>query len=462
MTVPLIVACAFFMENFDATVITTALPSIGQTFGVSAVEAGTGMTAYFVALAAFIPVSGWAADRFGVKTVFRLSMALFTLASVACGLCQSLEQFIAARIVQGAGGAMLVPVGRLAVLRAVEKAEFVRAMSWVTTPALVGSVIGPPVGGFLTTYVSWRWVFLLQVPVGLLGIILVTRYFAPDRGRDRRPLDWVGFLSIGPGIALLVAALEIAARGETGAALPLALLGAGAAVLTVAVLHASRHPAPLIDPSLLRIDTFARSVGSGNLFIVAAAAVPFLMPLMLQVGFGFSAFASGLMTFTGAAGALAMKAASPAILRRYGFRTVLVGNGLLVAVATILCALFTQATPAAAIAAVLLAFGFARSLQFVALNTIAYANVPPERMSAATTFAGMTRQVGNAAGVAGSALILQALVGPGSATVTASDLSAALFAVGGVAGCSALLFLRLDPAAGADVSGHGRKPPPKT
>jgi EmrB/QacA subfamily drug resistance transporter len=453
MLIPLIVSCAFFMENFDGTVITTALPAIASSFGEDAVTTSRGITAYLISLAMFIPISGWTADRFGIRTVFRLAIAVFTLASLLCGVCTSLPEFIVARSLQGMGGAMLVPVGRLAVLRSTKKSEFVQAMSFVTTPALLGGVLGPALGGFLTTYVSWRSIFLVNVPIGLLGIVLVSIFFEDHREQRPQPFDWRGFCLVGVSVATIMVALELMTQGAESRLFSASILGLGVVFALLAQAHVRRHAHPVIDLSLLKIMTFAKSVGAGSLFNIAAAGVTFLLPILMQVGFGMTAFKSGMLTLTWALGALVMKATAPRILRRFGFRAVLAANGIITAAAGIACSLFVDGTPALIIAVVLLIFGVSRSLQFTALNAIAYANVPNERMSSATSFASMCRQLCNAGGVAGAAIILQISVATRAAELGVPDIRIALVTISAAALVSGLLFLGLDRAAGGEVSG---------
>ena len=328
VVVPLVVSCAFFMENFDATVVTTALPEIAASFDVTAVAASSGVTAYLVSLAVFIPVSGWIADRFGAVHVFRVAMGVYALASILCAASQSLEQFVAARALQGLGGALMVPVGRLIVLRSVERRDFVKAMSYVTTPALVGGVVGAPIGGFFTTYASWRWIFAIGVAVALLGILTATMFFRRDAPQPRRPLDWRGFALNGIAVATFVYGFALLARDTSHFVTPLLFIAAGLVLGALCVRHSRRTTHPLIDLGLMRIATFASAATAGTLFNAAAAAVVFLLPVLFQVGFGMTAWESGLLTFTLAIGAFAMKAAAPRILRRWGFRSVLVGNGL--------------------------------------------------------------------------------------------------------------------------------------
>ena len=327
MIVALVVACAFFMETFTGTVITTAIPQMARSFGSDPVRLSLAVTAYMLSLAIFIPLSGWVADRYGSRTVFRAAIGVFTLASVFCGLSDNLAELVAARIIQGIGGAMMVPVGRLAMFRSVDRSQYVRAMAWMTVPAFVGPVVGPPVGGFITTYFTWRWVFFLNVPIGVVGMVLVTYLIENHREAVRRPLDWLGFLLSGLSLASILYSLDLAAHGSLADTLGFAaLLAAGLAVGALAVLHALRHPTPLLNLALFRFPTFALSLWGGLFFRISAGSIPFLLPVFLQVGLGMTAFVSGILIFADAIGNIAMNAVAPAALRRFGFRSVVVSN----------------------------------------------------------------------------------------------------------------------------------------
>jgi len=457
MIVALVVACAFFMETFTGTVITTALPAMAQSFGSDPVHLSLGVTAYLLSLAIFIPLSGWIADRYGARTVFRAAIGVFTVASVLCGLSNSLIELVAARIVQGVGGAMMVPVGRLVMLRSVDRSEYVRAMAWLVVPAFLGPVVGPPVGGFITTFVSWRWVFMLNVPIGLLGIVLVTLLLENRREPHARPLDWQGFLLSGVSLACILYSLDLATRGTGQATACLALLGFGLALGVVAILHARRHPYPLIDLSLLRLPTFALSVWGGMFYRISAGAIPFLLPVFLQVGLGMTAFVAGLLILSDAVGTMAMNAVAPAVLRRWGFRTVLLYNGGLSAAAVGGPALIGAATPDWVIFVAFLFAGLLRSLQYNALSTLQYAEVEPREMSAATSFASMIQQICNGGGIAAGALLMQlALLWRGAAAdaLDARDIRVAFLAAGVLALAALPFYLRLAADAGAEVSGH--------
>jgi EmrB/QacA subfamily drug resistance transporter len=457
MVIALIVACALFMENLDGTVITTALPAMSVSLGTTPVRLSLGITSYMLSLAIFIPVSGWVADRYGARTVFRAAIGVFTLGSILCGLCGNLAELTGARVLQGIGGAMMVPVGRLVLIRSVEKSELVRAMAYLTVPALIGPLLGPPVGGFITTYVSWRWIFFLNVPIGILGMVLATLMIENYCEEERPPLDWGGFALTGVSLTCLMYAFDLAGHPAADGQIILALLGAGVIVGVIAIRHARGQVHPIVDLSLLRVPSFAATISGGSLFRVCSGTLPFLLPLLFQIGFGMSAFASGLLTFAGALGSFTMKMSAQLFLRRFGFRTVLVSNTIISALSIIVCASFTAATPAIVIFVLLLAGGFFRSLQYTSLNTLAFADIVPRKMSAATSFSSMMQQLSNGMGVALGAALLNGLVvwrnGAGQG-LSVGDLQLAL-ATAGILSVAALpFFLRLPPDAGTDVSGH--------
>ncbi|MDG3441449.1 DHA2 family efflux MFS transporter permease subunit [Nitrospirillum amazonense] len=459
MLVALIISCALFMENLDATVLATALPAMGESLGVSPIHLSLAITAYILSLAVFIPISGWVADRFGSSRVFRAAIVLFTLGSIACGLSQSLPQLALARLLQGVGGAMMVPVGRLVLLRTVPKDQLVRAMNYLTTPAMVGPLIGPPIGGLLTTYLSWRWIFFINIPIGLLGLYLSWRYIADHREEAVAKLDGWGFVNSGVALAALMAGFESIGRDGVDWRVAPSLLALGVLVGIVAVRHSRRHPHPLVDLDLLKTATFRISVLGGSLFRICMGAIPFLLPLMLQVGFGMTAFVSGLLTFATAAGALVMKMTAGPILRRYGFRQALVINSVLSALLTGAIGLFRPDTPVPLILLVLLVGGFFRSLQFTGLNTLAFADVPAARMSAATSLSSMVQQVSLGMGVATGALLLHTTLAlHGGAQLVPHDFMVAFLTVMVIGLASFLFFIRLDPDAGAEVSGHHSHP----
>ena len=396
--IALIVAAAFFMENLDGTVIATALPQMARSFSVDAVTLGVGVSAYLLALAVFIPISGWVADRFGTRTVFAAAMAVFTGASLLCGLSTGVWGFVAARLLQGAGGAMMVPVGRLVVLRTTPKAELMRAFSLLTWPALVAPMLGPPVGGVITTYASWRWIFFLNLPLGLAGLLLIARFVPQLRAERRRPFDAPGFVLGAVSLGAVMEGLDLLGRAGQGTGPALLVVVGGLAVGLLAVWHAGRAAHPMLELGAFAVPTFRITTAAGSVFRLTINTAPFLLPLLFQLGFGLSAFASGLLVLATFAGNFLMKPFTTPLLRRFGFRSVLVVNGVVSALATLACCALVPATPHVLVAAVLFAGGLSRSMQFTALNTLAFADVPPERMSGASSLASMIQQV--AAGLA--------------------------------------------------------------
>jgi EmrB/QacA subfamily drug resistance transporter len=452
-TVLFIVASALFMENLDSTVLATALPVMARDLGVDAVHMKLALTSYLLALAIFVPVSGWAADRFGARRVFVGSVLVFTIASAFCGLSGNLVELVIWRLVQGLGGAMMVPVGRLVVVKSVPKEGFVAAMAWFTVPALIGPLLGPPLGGLVVSVLSWHWVFWLNIPVGLAGALLGWRHVPDIREADRTPFDMTGFLLVGTGVALVVSAATLIGVGQLSTRADLLMGLAGLCVLLLYARHARNVARPVLDLTLLRLATFRASVIGGMPFRIGVAATPFLLPLLLQLGFGFSPLASGLTTFATALGAIAMKFVAQPILARFGFRGTLIWNGLLAAALAAVPALFSATTPAGVIMFVLLVSGFLRSLQFTAVNSITFADVPPERMGAATAFSQVAQQVSASIGVSFAAMGLdlsRAL--HGDAGLTASDFSAVFSGVALIAALSCLAYMRLPENAAADLT----------
>jgi EmrB/QacA subfamily drug resistance transporter len=451
---PLVVASALFMENMDSTVIATSLPAIAADLKVDPVILKLAFTTYLLTLTVFIPVSGWCADRYGARNVFRAAIAVFTLGSVACGFAGSLETLIAARAVQGLGGAMMVPVGRLILLRTTPKSELVRALALLTMPALLGPILGPPVGGFITTYFHWRWIFWINIPAGLVGLALATIYM-PDVQEERPPaLDGLGFVLSGGGLSALVFGTTVVGRDVLPSYGAPALIALGVVLLALYVVHARRRANPILDLKLLDIETFRSGVIGGSIFRIGIGAVPFLMPLMLQVGFGLTPFQSGSLTFAAAAGALTMKFTAARILRRFGFRTALLVNGVISTVFLAGQGLFTRQTPHLVILAVLLAAGFFRSLQFTALNAISYSDIAQRDMGRATSLYSVAQQLSLAMGVACAAFVLEAAQHlRGDSALAVNDFAIAFFVIAVVSGLSIFSYLRLPADAGAEVSG---------
>ena len=442
------------MQNLDSTVISTALPRMARAFGADPLHMNVALTSYLLSLAVFIPASGWMADRYGTRRVFRAAIAVFTLGSILCGRADGLAFLVAARILQGVGGAMMVPVGRLVLLRSVAKSELVAAMSWLTVPALVGPVVGPPLGGFIVTYFSWRWIFYINVPIGVLGILLVTLFVEDVREPNVGRLDFTGLVFSGLALSGLMFGFETVGRGIVAPWMTAAMIAMGLASCGLYAWHARRHPKPLIDFTLMKIPTFGLTIYAALLFRIGIGAIPFLLPLMLQLGFGRSPAQSGMITFASSAGALVMKPATQFALRRFGFRNVLWWNGIVSGLLLAAIAGFRPAWPIAAIYAVLLTGGFFRSLQFTAFNSVAYADIPRARMSAATSLYSTQQQLAQTLGISvGAAALLTTTSLSGHILPSLADYSLCFLFVGCITLLSAPMSLRLAPDAGAEMSG---------
>jgi EmrB/QacA subfamily drug resistance transporter len=453
--VPLIVAVALFMENMDSTVIATSLPAIARALGTNPLALKLAVTSYLLALAICIPASGWTADRFGARHIFRIAIGVFVLGSIGCALSRSLEEFVLARIVQGMGGAMMTPVGRLILVRSIDKRLLVHAMSLVTIPALVGPICGPPLGGFITTYASWHWIFIINVPIGLAGLAMATRYIPDVRTERPAPFDFVGFIVSGLGIGGLAFGLSVMGLEFLPIGVVAALLGVGAASAAAYIVYARHKAAPILDLGLLKLPTFRASILGGFLFRLGIGALPFLLPLLLQLGFDLTPFQSGLITFTGALGSMFMKAAVAGVLRRLGYRPVLIYNSLLSAAFLAACASFVPGMPFAAMIVILLSGGFFRSLQFTSINTLAYAEIEPQLMSRATTLVSVAQQLSLSTGVAVGALVVETTLRlQHGTTMSAWDFPPAFLAVGALSASAAFVFARLPPDAGAELSGR--------
>jgi len=456
--VPLIVAVALFMENMDSTVIATSLPAIAADIGTNPLALKLAVTSYLLSLAVFIPMSGWTADRFGARKVFATAIAVFVLGSIGCALSGSLADFVIARIVQGIGGAMMTPVGRLVLLRTVDKRALVDAMALVAMPAMIGPITGPPLGGFITTYASWHWIFIINVPIGLLGIVLVLRYIEDVRIAMRDPFDLAGMVLAAISVAGLAFGCSVLGVGLVPWPLAAILIAIGAVTFVFYLRHARKVPAPVLDFSLLALPTFRASLIGGFLFRMGIGALPFLLPLLLQVGFHFTPFQSGLTTFSSTVGAFTMKTVASRILKRFGFRPVLVVNAVISAVFLAACAWFSVSTPFVLMFAILLVGGFFRSLQFTSTNVLAYAQVDERRMSRATALTAVGQQLSLSAGVAlGGATVELTVWNRAEATITAADFPPAFLLIALISAVSAFIFARLPPDAGAELA-H-RTPP---
>jgi len=460
-TISILVATAFFMENLDGTVIATALPDMGKSFHVSPVDLNIGMTAYLLMLAVFIPISGWVADRIGARTVFVSAIAIFTVSSILCGLSNGIVTFTGARVIQGIGGAMMVPVGRLVVLRTTEKHNLIDAITFITWPGLIAPVVGPPVGGFITTYASWHWIFFLNVPLGIVGMTL-SSLLIPNLREDKvKPFDWIGFVLRASACVSFVYGMELVGRESAQWQPTLAYLIAGCVLGLFSVLHFLRAPAPLLSLALLKIKTFGISLQGGSLFRIAISVSPFLLPLMFQVGFGLNAFQSGLLMLGLFMGNLLMKTVVTPILRKFGFRTVLTTNGILNAILMACCALLFPKTSTIIVLLVLFVNGLSRSMQFTAVGTLAFADIAKPDMSSATSFFSMITQMSMGMGVAVGAIGLRIagfLDGNSHGAPTTKEFHIAFLLVALLSVLATLDCFLLAPDAGATVSGHHPRP----
>jgi EmrB/QacA subfamily drug resistance transporter len=456
-SISILVATAFFMENLDGTVIATALPQMGKSFHVSPVDLNIGMTAYLLMLAVFIPISGWVADRVGARSVFVSAIAIFTVSSILCGLSNGILAFTAARIVQGIGGAMMVPVGRLVVLRTTEKHNLMEAIAYITWPGLVAPVVGPPVGGFITTYFTWHWIFFLNVPLGLIGIALSLLWIPNLREDKVKPFDWIGFALSSSACVTFMYGMELVGRENATWGSTSFYLLCGCVLGVLAVLHFRRAATPLLSLALLKIKTFAITIEGGSLFRIAISVSPFLLPLMFQVGFGLNAFQSGILMLGLFVGNLTMKPATTWVLRRFGFRSVLIWNGILTAILMLGCAVLFPQTARTMILAVLFVNGLCRSMQFTCLSTLAFADIPKPELSSATSFFSMITQMSMGMGVAVGAIFLRVaglLDGNAHGIPTTRDFHLAFVFVAALTILATLDCFTLEREAGADVSGH--------
>jgi EmrB/QacA subfamily drug resistance transporter len=455
--VPLIVAVAFFMENFDGTAIATALPKMASSFGVSAIDLSNGITAYLVTLAVFIPISGWCADRFGARSVFSAAIAVFSVASILCGISTGAVQFVLSRILQGIGGAMMVPVGRMVVLRSTPKKDLIPAIGTIVWPGLIATVIGPPVGGILTTYASWRWIFLVNIPIGVIGILLVQRFVENFRADEKRPLDFVGFVLSASALSCFMYGVDLLGRESSRGFLGWIFLGLTVVLGALTFWYEQRVTAPLVRFSLLKIPTFATTLIAGNASCTAVGAAPLLLPLMFQNGFGLSPAHAGILVLFYAGGNLGMKAMTTQILRRFGFRSVLVVNTLLIAFFAAASGFLTVGTPVLVSVIVLFGAGLVRSMQFTSLNTLAFSEVPTEEISAASMMHSAAQQLTFGLGIAFGAISLRIGILLGGADQTLAEFRIAFCIVAALALATFPAFMRLAHDAGAEVSGRTKE-----
>lgn len=442
------------MQMLDSTVVTTAMPAMAASLGTDPVSMNITMTAYLLAAAVFVPISGWAADRFGARRMFMMSVILFTLSSLTCALSGSLAELVAWRVIQGMGGAMMVPVGRILLVRGIPKHELLKAMAFLSIPGLIGPVVGPPLGGFIVTYATWHWIFLINLPIGLLGLWMVTKHVNELPAPTTKPkLDTVGFLLTAVCMASMVGAFEM--LGHTGldsAGWVLLMMTVGLVCGALYIRHARQHNDPIIDLSLMRIPTFKAAVLAGNLCRFTVGATPFLLALLMQVGFGMSPLASGMITLASAAGALMMKFVVTSILKTWGYRRVLAFNATLTGVSLGLCASFTSTSGTLVMIGIILMAGCFRSLQFTAINSIGYADITEQKTSRASSFLAMAQQLGLSlgVGVAAGTLNLSMLL-RGAENLNDVDVRVGLIVVGLVCASASIFFMKLPNDAGASL-----------
>jgi EmrB/QacA subfamily drug resistance transporter len=453
-SIPLILAVALFMENMDSTVIATSLPAIAHDIGTSPVALKLALTSYLVSLAIFIPISGWMADRFGAKKIFRIAIGVFMLGSIACAVSDSLVDFVFARFMQGLGGAMMTPVARLVLVRATPKRELVAAMAWLTIPALVGPLVGPPVGGFITTVFSWHWIFLINVPIGLAGIWFGSRVLPEIVPLGARPIDFAGFLLSAFAASGVVFGLSVVSMPALPPVVGAVTLAVGICCGIAYIRHARGVANPILDPAVFANPTFRAGIIGGGIFRIGNGAVPFLLPLMFQLGFGLTPFESGSLTFASAIGAILMKFLAPTTLRLGGFRTVLIVAALAASFFIGVNGWFTAFTPTAVIIAVLVGAGFLRSLFFTSTNALVFADIDEKEASQATAISAVTQQISIALGVALAGMILEGFVYLTGQPLGQPAFSTAFVIVAAVTAFAAAPFLVLPADAGSSVSGH--------
>ncbi len=453
--VPFIVGCALFMQMLDATIVATALPMMAVSLHSTPVRMNVAITSYLLAVAVFVPICGWAADRFGARRLFIFAISLFALTSLTCALSWDLTSLTISRFIQGIAGAMMVPVGRIIMLRTIPRNQILKATSFISIPALLGPILGPPLGGFLVTYASWHWIFLINIPIAAIGIALIMKYVLEFRSEKKPRLDWVGFLLSGIGMATFVIGIEAVGNHTHGYLYPLLLLGTGLACSMLYIRHARRHPAPIIDLSLLKIPTFSAAVVGGNMTRLAVGAMPFLLTLLFQVGFGYSPLASGMITFSMAIGALMMKFIATSVFARWGFRRVLLINGTLTGLMTITNAFFIESTPVLLMGTLLLIGGFFRSLQFTGVNSLAFADIEPEQMSQASSFAATAQQIGISLGMGIATVTLDlSMQMRGASHLSIGDIHTGFWVIGLLSIAAAYWFYKLDAKAGEGITVH--------
>ncbi|MDU1890482.1 MAG: DHA2 family efflux MFS transporter permease subunit [Dysgonomonas sp.] len=456
ITVSLIVAIAFFMQNLDTTAVNTAIPAMARSFNTDVIHLSAGVTSYLIALAIFIPVSGWIADRFGTRKVFCCAIVFFILASTLCGFSQSLTQFIIFRVMQGMAGAMMTPVGRLAVLKVTPKENLVTAMAYITWPALVAPILGPLVGGYLTTYLSWNWIFFLNIPISIVCVFLAWHYIPneKDENKLKSRFDFVGFVLSGLALAGFMFGVELLSRKEVPYYVSGIIIIVSLGLLAFNIRYSRHISNPLIDYSVIRIPTYKVTIFTGSLSRMVIGVTPYLVPLMFQEGFGLNPFESGTLFLATMAGNLAMKPATIWVMRHYNFRTVLIVNGFLVALFTFFTALLLPQTSTILIVVVMFLSGMFRSMQFSAITTLAFADIPQPQMTAANTLYSTVQQMSTGMGIAMGAVFLRfssMINGESGAKYSVSDFHLSFIFVAILGVISLYGYTKLTPDAGDAV-----------
>jgi len=453
---PWLVAVAFFMESLDTTILNTAVPTIAAALKIAPLSMKAVLSSYTLSLAVFIPISGWMADRFGTRRVFASAIGLFTLGSLLCGISNNIHLLVGCRVLQGCGGAMMVPVGRLTIVRTFAKSELIRAMSFVAIPGLIGPMLGPIAGGLIVGYLHWRVIFFVNLPIGLIGLFLVYLHL-PDYREKSNPLDVVGLILFGSGIALLSYVLEVFGEHTLTLREILGLLAISISLLAGYGLHATKIPFPLLALRLFRIRTFRAAV-SGSFFTrLGIGGIPFIMPLLYQVGLGFSPIQSGLLMMPQAIAAMSLKMTMPRILARLGYRAVLISNTVILGALIALFASIGVGTPIALVIAQTFCFGFFSSLQYTSMNTLVYADVAGEQASSASSIASTMQQMSISFGVATASLVTALFIPDrfnSSAPQMIHGIHDAFFVLGALTVLSTIVFRELKSTDGANTSQH--------
>ncbi|WP_405049771.1 MFS transporter [Rhizobium sp. 1399] len=453
----MILAVALFMEQMDSTVIATSLPAIAADIGTSPIALKLAVTSYLVALAIFIPISGWMSDRFGARNIFRLAIFVFMVGSVACAFSNSIAAFVISRLIQGAGGSMMTPVGRLLLVRGTPRHQLVNAMAWLTIPALIGPIMGPPIGGFLTTYLSWHWIFWINVPIGIIGIVLVTRFLPAVEPRSPKPMDFPGFFLSGIGFAGFVFGLSVISLPAVPVIYGYVTVAVGVLSGILYFVHARRTPHPLLDPKMFRYPMFRAAILGASNFRMGLGALPFLMPLMLQLGFGLTPLQSGSITFISALGSMGSKFAANRTYNAFGFRNVIALTTFLAAIFLGVNGFFTAETPMYVIMGCLLVGGLLRSMAFSGVNAMVFGDVDEADSSQATAINAVAQRISMAMGVAVAGTILEISSSFHGGKLLVSDFHIAFFIVAAISALACITFLRLPANAGEELTTRRHK-----